>query len=298
MKHIELNNTTYGFTKGFKHNKGLRTSFNELTEGVFGFSMEEWYRGGYWGDKYVPYSLLHENKIVANVSISIIEFIIADEKKSGIQIGTVMTDQEYRNRGLSKFLMEQVLEEWKEKADFMYLFANDSVLDFYPKFNFEAVDQYQYSQPVNANNDTSSVKRLNIEETKEKDFLRETLKTSIPISRISMYDNASLIMFYCLSIKKNSIYYIDALKAVVVADFEGDTLYLNDVFSKEQVDLNEVVQSISGEEIKSVVLGFTPLNDTGYNKSLLKEEDMLFVLKGKADYLKDNHWMFPVLSHA
>ena len=101
-----------------------------------------------------------------------------------------------------------------------------------------------------------------------------------------------------MTYKKNSIYYIDKFKAVVIADFEGDTLYLNDVFSKASVELDDLIRDMSNESINRVILGFTPLNETGFNCSALKEGDKLFVLKGKFGHFKNNHWMFPVLSHA
>ena len=94
------------------------------------------------------------------------------------------------------------------------------------------------------------------------------------------------------------MYYIEVLKTIVIADFDGDTLYLNDVFCKENVNLNDVIKVMSGKDVKKVVLGFAPLNETDYNRSLLKADDTLFVLKDKVDYFKDTLWMFPVLSHA
>jgi hypothetical protein len=226
------------------------------------------------------------------------EFIIENEKKVGIQIGTVMTDKEYRHRGLSKFIMEQVINEWKEQSDFIYLFANDSVLDFYPKFNFQIVDEYQYSKLLNIPNTSSSLKKLNIDDKYDKELLVRTINESNPISKLSMRNNTSLIMFYCLSFKKNSIYYLRELKTVIIADIEGDTLYLNDVFSKERVKLNDVIQLMTDKTTKKVILGFTPLDEVDYQKSLLNQDDSLFVIKDKVNYFKNNKWMFPVLSHA
>lgn len=298
MKNVLLNNIPYSFVKDFKHHKDIRTSFNELTEVTFGFTLEAWYLDGYWGAQYIPYALLHGNKVVSNVSVTIIEFFVGEEKKLGIQIGTVMTDKAYRNRGLSKFLMEQVLEEWKKRPGFIYLFANDSVLDFYPKFNFEKVDEYSYSKTVRSNSDMVSVKKLNMDDAKDKAFLIETIKMTRPIAKISMRDNVSLLMFYCLWIKKNNIYHIDELETIAIADFDGDTLYLNDVFSRGYVNLNDVIQVLSGNAVKRAVLGFAPLDESDYDRSLIKEGDTLFIVKDKVDDFKDQHWMFPVLSHA
>jgi hypothetical protein len=84
IKNVILNNITYGFVRDFRHNKDIRTRFNNLTEVSFGFNFEEWYLGGYWGEKYIPYSLLHDNKVISNVSVNIIEFFIEEEKKIGI----------------------------------------------------------------------------------------------------------------------------------------------------------------------------------------------------------------------
>ncbi len=298
MEHIELHNINYGFTRDFKHDQGIRTSFNKLTEAIFGFNFENWYQNDFWADNYIPYSLLHNNEVISNVSINIIEFLIENERKVGIQIGTVMTDEKYRHRGLNRFIMEQVINEWKDQSDFIYLFANDSVLDFYPKFNFERIDEYQYSKYLNTHATPSSLKRLNVDDKADLALLTDTVNGAIPISKISMRNNVSLIMFYCLSYKKNSIFYSEEFKAIIIADFEGDTLYLNDVFSKAPIELNDLIQAISGASTKRVVLGFTPLNETGFSRSLLKEGDTLFMLKNTFNNFKDNRWMFPVLSHA
>lgn len=110
----------------------------------YGFDFEEWYQNGYWKDRYIPYALLDGNNVITNVSVNIIDFFVMGEKKTCIQIGTVMTDKEYRNQGLNRFLMKKVLEEWRERCDVIYLFANDSVLNFYPKFGFVSVPEYQH----------------------------------------------------------------------------------------------------------------------------------------------------------
>jgi predicted acetyltransferase len=184
MEYIEINNIAYGFAINFKHDQVLRASFNKLTEATFGFNFEKWYQNGFWSDNYIPYSLLQNNKVISNVSVSKIEFIIENEKKLGIQIGTVMTDKEYRNRGLNKFILEQVINEWKEQCDFIYLFANNSVLDFYPKFGFEKIEEYQCSKSLKISNKQSSLKKINIENIDDLDLLERIIKNSITISKI------------------------------------------------------------------------------------------------------------------
>jgi GNAT superfamily N-acetyltransferase len=298
IEYIEIEGTRYGFARDFKHVKDIRISFDRLTESVFGFSLENWYNDGLWGDNYIPYSLLHNNKVVSNVSISKIEFDIEGKRKTGIQIGTVMTDEKYRNKGLNKHLMKKVMHEWKDQTDFVYLFANDSVLDFYPKFNFKVVEEYQHSKTIDTHSASSSWKKLNMEDPTDVAFLMGRIKDSTPIAKISMRNNASLIMFYCNSFKKSSIFYIKELDAIAIADFKGNTVYLDDIFSIGPIEINSVIHSISDKRILQVILGFTPLDDSGFEKHLLKGTDKLFMLKDKFEFFTNKHWMFPVLSHA
>ena len=111
---VELDNINYGFATDYKHDQDLRKSFNKLTEATFSFSLENWYQNGFWADKYIPYSLLHHNDVISNVSVNVMEFVVDNEQKTAIQIGTVMTDEKYRHRGLNKFIMSQVINEWKD----------------------------------------------------------------------------------------------------------------------------------------------------------------------------------------
>jgi len=57
---------------------------------------------------------------------------------------------------------------------------------------------------------------------------------------------------------------------------------LNDVFSKERVKLNDVILLMSDKTIKKVILGFMPLEEIDFERSLLKQENTtLFVRKDK-----------------
>jgi hypothetical protein len=84
------------FVKVYKYDEVLRKSFNELASTVFGISFECWYQKGYWTEKYVPFSYIYDDKVVANVLVNKLDLIINDEKMRSLQIGTVMTHPSYR----------------------------------------------------------------------------------------------------------------------------------------------------------------------------------------------------------
>jgi GNAT superfamily N-acetyltransferase len=299
MDYIKINEKTYGYAVDFKDNDVLRNSYNNLTRKTYGFDFEQWYQNGYWKDKYIPYALIDGNTIISNVSVSIMDFFLMGEKKRFIQIGTVMTDKEYRKQGLSRYLMEKVLEEWKDKCDLIYLFANNSVLDFYPKFGFSSVPEYQYSKEIFARNLASDIIKLDMLNKKDRNFLFDTINGSLKFAQLAMHDNASLIMFYCTSLMKENVYYIKHLDAIIIAEFKDDTLFLNDVYCKWNVSLDNIIEAIANKETKKIVLGFTPENTSSFDNTLLQEEDTtLFVMKDKLKIFNNIKIMFPVLSHA
>ncbi len=294
-----INDKEYIYRCNYKDDNVLRNSFNTLTEKTYGFNFEQWYEDGYWGDKYIPYSLLDGDIVVSNVSVNIIDFLILGEKKRFVQIGTVMTDEEYRGQGLCRAIMEVVLKEWEDKCDLIYLFANDSVLDFYPKFGFEQCNEYQYSINKIKENGLEKIRKMSMDNKMDREFVYNMACNTIPLSKVSMKNNASLIMFYCTSFMKDDIYYIEEYDAVVICNFNEDVLYVQDVFATKEIKLDKIINAMVNEKTKKVVLGFTPNNISSYEKSLMKEEDTtLFIKMGKDNPFKTGALMFPVLSHA
>lgn len=297
MGQVVIRGTSYRFVKDFKNDQVLRRSFNAMTESHFGFSLENWYQAGYWGDYYVPYALIDGKEVVSNVSINRLEFVIGGERKLGIQIGTVMTHAAHRKRGLSKYLLLKVLEDLEDQSDFVYLFANDTVLDFYPRFGFESLEEYHCSRPVCADS-APSFRKMNLGSEEDLELLIETINRSVPIAKISVRDHVSLILFYGMSFMKGSIYFLAEPDTIVFADQEGDTLLLHDVFSKQAIDLHEVIQKMASRNIRQVKLGFTPIDEAGFEKRRITKGDQLFMRNRQSDFFKNHQWMFPILSHA
>ncbi len=161
------------------------------------------------------------------------------------------------------------------------------------------MDEYQHCIKINSVRTTSAAKKLNMSDEKDRSFLFNAISNSLPISKCSMRDNASLIMFYCTSFMNQNVYYIESLNTVVIADFDNNILYLNDVFCMKDVSLNNIIAAMVNQNTKKIVFGFTPEDTTLYDVNLLQEEDTtLFVMGDKVDFFRDQPIMFPLLSHA
>ncbi|MGE6666933.1 GNAT family N-acetyltransferase [Paenibacillus xylanexedens] len=207
------------FMKNYKNNEVLRKSFFELAVNTFEINFEDWYRQGYWGERYIPYSYVDGDQVIANVSVNILELIIHGEKKKAIQIGTVMTHPDYRGKGLSTRLMNKVLEEYENKYDYMYLFANESVLDFYPKFGFKPVEEHLFSMNYTAKKspEPANIRKLNVTNAEDLRLIQKLASERLPVSRHFATQHAQgILMFYCLNVFSDDIYYLENENIIVI----------------------------------------------------------------------------------
>ncbi len=297
MEYVNINGKEYQFVIGYGKNNELRKSLNDLTQNIFGFNFEQWYQDGYWKNQYIPYSLIDGDKIVSNVSVNILDFKVFGEEKRYIQLGTVMTNPDYREQGLSRMLIKKTIEDHRDICDLIYLFANNSVLDFYPKFGFKELKQYQCVKKADAIYTDVTVKKLNMSDENSRSFVIAKVMHAVPVSKVSMCTNAEVIMFYCTLFMKNNVYYLENYDAVVIADFTEDTMEVMDILCTENIPLNRILYSLTNERVKRIVLFFTPQDTSAYETILLKGEDTLFAMGKDLQLLKNNQFMFPKLSH-
>jgi predicted N-acetyltransferase YhbS len=288
------------FFKGYQQDEQKRAAFNALSVKTFDLSFEEWYQSGYWRDKYIPYTLFDGEQAVANVSVNIMHFSILGLRQRAIQIGTVMTEEAYRNQGLSRSLMEKVFEDWKADNHLIYLFANSTVWGFYPKLGFKSVKEYQYQRTITPTTHANFVKLdMNNKENREK--LHDYAQNTYPLGKISMQENADLVMFYGITVYKNNVFYLPELDTIAIAEINERQLHLLDVFSKKEQNLDHVIHALSDETIDTIQLGFVPKDCSSYKIIPIDEkekDEMLFVETDKTALFDENHLMFPLLSHA
>ncbi|WP_419961944.1 GNAT family N-acetyltransferase [Psychrobacillus sp. BM2] len=288
------------FITNYKESEQLRESFFELANSVFGLNFKSWYQHGFWGVGYIPFSYVVDDKVVANVSINIIDFIIEGNQKRALQVGTVMTHPDYRNRGLSKSLMYKVLDEYKNMYDFIYLFANESVLDYYPKFGFEIVDEQQFS--INFSSNQKSINRplkLNITNEDDINFIFKFAKERIPISnRFSTVNAEGILMYYCLNVFCNDIYYLESEDVIIIYSEDGNRIDIFDIISKQKIDIHNILQKISGDGSKKVVFHYTPdYKGLIFESNPLKRAGTLFVKTGGNNSFP-KHVKHPITSEA
>lgn len=250
------------FIKGdaIRNDLKLKRSFFELADDTFGLKFEHWDELGYWNHTYCPYVFEVDGEIASNVSTSMGTMILEGKKYEAVQIGTVMTNPKFQGKGLSRRLMEKVMED-NANANIIYLFANKSVLGFYPKFGFEMRTQSTFTvdtKDIAANK--TEVNKISLDDQIERTLFYETTMNRVPISKkLSMVQNESIVMFHALTQYRDCIYNVPKFRAYVILKESAQHAEVIDVISKEPFDLLEVLGSlpIKAEKIK---LCFTPDN--------------------------------------
>ena len=301
----------YRYCTNVKEDDALRDSFNALTRNMYGFDFTEWYEKGHWGDQYIPHVLADHNRVISNVSVNIMKFNDNGQIKNYIQLGTVMTDREYRKKGLNKYLISKILKEYEGKADGIYLFANDSVLDYYPKFGFRTIREYEYSALVKQKKssedslDKYTIQRVDLSDAGSCDRLYKTIelydKGNImcnPNESFCMCSNLGLYQFWLDAAYSENVYYLPEMKAYVIASVEQQVLNIHQIISGAAIDMEKLAGSFD-EDIVQIKLGFTPAEKSIYDNRIHKIEDStLFVLGEDLYDVEKKKYMFPVISHA
>ncbi len=280
----------------YREREDLRGSFNALARATFGLDFEPWYRMGWWTDNYQPYSIWEDGKIVASVSLNRTDLVIEGRRREIYQLGTVMTDPAYRNRGYIRTLMAKI-EEDIAGADGVYLFANDSVRAFYPKFGFEKTREFCHSRPV-SQTASRTMAPVKMDTPENRARLAKAMAESTFPGGCAMVDNPGLIFFYAAQFLQENVYFCEALDCWAIAEEDDGVLTLHAVFGTAALSLDEVIAAF-GSSVREAVLGFSPADPHGWVCRELLEEDTTFFTKGEAfrDF-GEKRLRIPTLAHA
>lgn len=283
----------FEIVKHYRKNDELRASFNALAEATFGLNFEGWYQNGFWTDAYEPYSVFEDGKIVANVSLNRTDFVMDGKQKRIYQLGTVMTDLEYRNRGYIRLLMAEIEKDTAD-ADGIYLFANDSVVEFYPKFGYVRGEEFVCTREVSQDG-TCVMEAVPMDGPAGWAQFRTAMEMGEPLSACAMADNPGLFFFYVSQFMQECVYREANRNIWAVAELENGELMLHSVFAPQDVTMDEVIAAF-GTKVKKVTLGFAPKDTADFKVEPWHEEDCTFFVKGNV--FGEGELRIPTLSHA
>ena len=124
------------------------------------------------------------------------------------------------------------------------------------------------------------------------------MEKSVPCGRFAMMGNSGLVLFYVTKFMQENVYYSKKHKAYLIAEEDGDEIFIHAVFSETPVEPSEAARAFGGG-VRKIRLGFTPEHAEGYTMTEVKEEDTTLFLKGDGfQRWNEDRLMFPTLAHA
>lgn len=293
----------YQLISDYKHIETYKESFFALAKQTFKLDFKEWDDKGFWKDNYICYSYVNKDQIIANASISRMVLTSNGKEYKALQVGTVMTHPDYRHQGLSAKLMNHIIDKYEKEYDFIYLFANNTVLDFYPRFGFEKIQESSYSLKTQDMKkqvaQKSNLRKLDVNDQADFNLIKEFAAKRMPVSsRLGAKDFEGLLMVYILFVFRDAIYYIEEEDAIVILEQEDNQLHIFDIVSKKPIDVEVVVHHVIADSTQIVHFYFMPDSDNEniQCKLITETDDTLFVRPSLKVEVKDV--LFPLTSHA
>ncbi len=281
----------------YRNDKALRESFCDLANKVFGLDLRTWYENGFWKEDYIPYSVIEDGRVVANVSVNVCNMKWRSRVHHLAQLGTVMTDPDFRGKGYGHLLMERVLADCDRMFEGTYLYAEDHMRGYYTGFGLDIVSEYQCRKKVNITN-KPTVEKISMNSREDWDKMVDIIQRKRQYGERIMVGNTGLFMFYLTGPMSDCVWYVPSSESYVVASAEGDSLTIHALFSDEKVSLGDVIAAF-GSNIKNVTLSFTPENNTGFEQKKIECDDSILFARGPVfENAVNERFMFPEISRA
>jgi predicted N-acetyltransferase YhbS len=197
-----------------------------------------WLDRGGWTTDYEVFALLDGDQIVSSVGRSRMQLIHNGHAVAGYQLGAVGTLPHYRGRGLARRLMDEIVGELDHPDQPIILYANDSVVDFYPRFGFRRIAQKQSVADVSIAPAKMPAARFDPGDAAHRPKLRNLFGRAMPIRGPLSAANYYSIALWHLSCSPISAFWLPEFDALVAATTKNERLIVHDVIAARPFDLN------------------------------------------------------------
>lgn len=240
-----------------------------------------WYvRGGWTGD-YEAHVLAEGDEVVANVSVMRMSLRVGGREIRGAQLGAVGSVPERRGRGLVRPLLERVLEGLAREVELVLLYANDRVLDFYPRFGFRRARESLFELAVALDPAASPAPRVDLDDASQRAaWLRACARSSPPTERFGAQGYGSAALWHACAFYRQDVYALTEGEAYAVAVQRGDTLDLLDVAAPRPFELLPALSRVLRGRITRIRFGFCPERWCPGASVIGESDDLLFVRGG------------------
>ena len=117
----------------------------------------------------------------------------------------------------------KIINKYKDKVDLFFLFANETVLDFYPKFGFRSVQEFIFIRDMDIPEPNYSERKLNIENSEDYALLKELINhRQILTNKFGAENYGFITMWHVLNLYLDSMYYINDEDVIIIKKEKND----------------------------------------------------------------------------
>lgn len=222
-------------------------------------SFRGWYDLGSWDAGYRAFAVADGDDVIANASLQRMTVVLGGRELTGWQLGAVGVVPEYRGKGLQRRIMARLMAE-PGPDDLVFLFANDSVLEFYPRFGFRRVIEHIHGVDIAlAPAGDRRLRRLSLHSPDDRALLQRLAARSLPVTgEFGARDYGGVLLWYWVNFHQDHFYFDDRDEAIIVAVEHPGWLELCDVVAATHLDLPTVLPALIDRPVSRIEFGFTP----------------------------------------
>lgn len=262
-----------------------------------GVGFRTWRDRGGWDARYVAFAFAEGDRIVASASRQQMDVVLQGKRMRAWQLSAVGTLPEWRRRGLQEQIMQRLTRE-TPADELMFLFANESVLQFYPRFGFRRVTEwvFQAECALAPSPGAAPLRTLDVARAEDRALLLRIAETAVAVSDdFSATNHGRIVLWYTSNFMPNVLRYSPEHDAIVAVEQSGALLHVYDVLAAQPFELEPVLKRVISEPIARIEFGFSPQRVWPSAKPVHEySESPLFV---RGDFAFPTHALkFPVLA--
>ncbi len=223
-----------------------------------GIDFRPWAARGGWTDGYEIFALAEDDELVAGIGRSRMTFVWGGRECTGYQLGAVGTLPGRRGRGHSRILMDWLIGALDTPGQPVILFANDSVLDFYPRFGFRRVMQQHFGTDVALLPSGPPLRRLDLDDAPERARLAHLSTAATATGRGFGARDFHPIRLWHLSCRPLAAHWLDDPEALLVTSEAAGLLTVHDVLAGAPFNLQSALPRLIDGPVTSLAFGFEP----------------------------------------
>jgi len=239
----------------------LQDAFIEFVPQVFpGVSFRAWRERDGWDDRYTVFALSEGDRIVASASRQQMDVVLLGKRMRAWQLSAVGTLPDRQSRGLQTRIMQRLMQH-TPSYELMFLFGNESVLQFYPRFGFQQLSEWMFQAECSLAPDAGQppLRTLDVARAEDRALLFRIAADAAPVSRhFAATNHGRIVLWYCSNFMPNVLRYVPEHDAIIAVEQSGDLLHVYDVLAPVAFDLKAVLPRVSSAPVSRIELGFSP----------------------------------------